>query len=95
MPVKETQPQTSESLEKTASQLDELSANLRVIASKMKGDGFDVLQIANYKQLVLALKNLNSYSAAAHDALTDAREQRGDFVAKNGVPESKGKRPAK
>jgi hypothetical protein len=88
-------PQSRETLSRTAKQIEETAGLFRAIGVQMQDEGFEVLEVANHNQLLLAMEYLDNFAAAARNALRKARSDRGDFRHKNGVPESPKKRTGK
>lgn len=79
-------PQTPEQMVSVANELQELGERLRLIASQIERHGFGTVGVTNHNQLTRAMEFIGNYTFAAHEALREARLQRGDFGAQNGTP---------
>jgi len=79
MPRKITAPHTPESLEAMADALADYSAQLKVLAEKMRVHEFKKLDVANNDQRKRGMIFIESFLSAVHSAFREGRENRGDF----------------
>lgn len=86
-------PQSRDTLNSTAKQIEETAHLLRAIGQQMDDEKFALLHVGNHDQLLRAMEYLDNFAAAARDALRKARKDRGDFVAISAIDGKSKKSP--